>query len=312
MSQNTAAQRSTLVVWDWDKGIHPIGDAGSDEWRGDGIADLLLRVDKPNSQESLAFLTNLIGQHLQKGRQVLVFLHANARTHGYDAKSRDAIFDQLRGHEYLRHLRINLFSGGRLPLYHDGPNKGFLGSDGNFANEVQDSATGKKTEAFVVKDAGFKLLYAEPFGYVWANYWVSTRQKVYSLMENFCLWADAFDTADHARFTQHFRGESALLWPQIVQFTEEKTELGKLSVKSLPELADFSLCEQHLERVYGLDVAEQYRSARSQVKKALFEKTYRIPGDADAAIVQIINALDALQWAIPEALSYDTIAVFPR
>jgi hypothetical protein len=312
MSPNTAPRRTILVIWDWDKGVHPIGPARFDEWRGDGIADLLVRVDQPNSEEILNFLTHLIAQHLEGGRQVLAFLHANARTHRYDAKGRDALFEQFRGSEHLRRLKINLFSGGRLPLYHDGLHKGFLGGDGNFADEAQDSETGAKTKLFVVKDADEKLLYAEPFGYVWANYWVGTRQKIYSLMENFRLWADAFDRANHTRFTQHFRSAPALLWPQLVLFTENKSELEKLPAKPLPELTDFSHCEQHLALAYDHALAEQYRAARIRVQKALFEKTYKTPSEADAAIADIVNTLDALQCAIPEALSYDTIAVFPR
>ncbi|MBC7774266.1 MAG: hypothetical protein H7246_02420 [Phycisphaerae bacterium] len=306
MSKNSKLQRIILIVWDWDKGIDPVGAAGSDEWFAHGISDLLVRVDKEYSPESIDYLARLAAQYLQNG-QLLILLHNSS--HAYRADSRQEIFEKLRGHDYLHHLKILLFGGGRTPIYNDGVNKGFLGSDGNFSRELQNAASGEKTETKVIHTPKERLLYPEPFSHVWGHYWVSTRHKVYSLMENFRLWTDAFDFAEYDRFIQYLRQESGMLWPQLVHFTQNKREIEKLPKSLKSELLDFSFCEKQVELIHGRDRSLKYKNARETVGN-LLTKPLKSAKDAEDARDTIYNELDELQNALPEALNYDSLALF--
>ncbi len=324
MSETVEPKRIILIVWDWNKAssAYPIAEEDFDKWYTSDLAGLLIRVDKKNTDAAVRFLAELIGGYLKGGHEVLAFLHTNSERHGYGKESRQAILDQLGKPEYANPLKVNLFGGGHTPIYHDAQNRGFLGSDGNFASRSHDAATGAKSERRVVYDADNRILHPEPFHYVWTQYWVSTRRKVYSLLENLRLWTDAFDPADHKRFTQHLREEKGLLWPQLAGFTDNPIELKKL--RQLPhqpprELTDFSHCEQHVEQAYGTEtdtsLGDLYRKTRKIVEQVAFVKSHK---DAEAFIAardNMYNALDALQDKLAEqgeALSYDTIALFPR
>ncbi len=346
MSQPATLKRIFLIVWDWNTGSHPIPPEGSDEWGAPSIADLLVRADRVNSPEAIRTLCGLIAPYLQDNHNhVLAFLHSNPNTHGYDLDSCRQILEQLTKDgqlaeaKHLGRLKINLFSGGAIPIYHDPARKvhGFLGSRGNFPSTFQSPVTADDTKVEFIHSTEGKLLRPEPFHYVWTQYWVSTRRKVYSLLENLRLWTDAFDPADHKRFTQHLREEKGLLWPQLAYFTENKIELKKyltyrghkfesnkvelqemLAVQH-PEATNFEQCEQHVELAYDTDtdtsLGDLYRKARSIVDQVAFLKSHK---DAEAFIAardEMYNALDALQHQLAEqgeALSYDTIALFPR
>jgi|GEM_PF-2676838 len=319
MSSTVALRRIFIIVWDWNSGLHPIPPKGLDEWGAEGIAHLLVRVDQVNSPDALGFLSDLIAAYLPDAH-VLVFLHANQSSHRYASKSRGEIYDRLGDQVHLRQklsrLKINLFGGGGTPIYYD-PDiphcRGFLGSKGNFPSIFQDPNTGKEQEVRLIVDAEQNQLTSEPFRHVWGHYWVNTRQKVYSLMENFRLWIDDFDPARYKDFTQYLRNEQGLLWPQLVYFTQIKTELKQLPEVPKHEWADFTGCEQQLELAYdGTTLADQYRAARKTVEHLALIKSHKSSEEAVVAISEIYNALDALQNAIPEALSYDTIAHFPR
>ncbi|MFN0037690.1 MAG: hypothetical protein ACKVUS_21730 [Saprospiraceae bacterium] len=326
MSQTATPKRIFLVVWDWNKGSHRIPPEGSDEWGTPDTGDVLVRADWVNSPKAIPALSGLIAGYLQEGHHVLAFLHSNSKTHGYDPKSCRQILEQLAQDaqlaevKHLGRLKINLFSGGEIPIYYNPARKlyGFLGIGGNFPRKFQDSDTAEETQVEFIHSAQDKLLHPEPFRHVWSHYWVSTRAKVYSLMENLRLWTDDFDPADHKRFTQHLREEKGLLWPQLAHFTENKIELKKLSKQPeqrVSEASDFSQCEQHVKLAYGSELGDLYRKARSIVEQVAFLKSHK---DAEAFIAardEMYNALDALQHQLAEhgeALSYDTIALFPR
>ena len=330
MSQTIPLKRIFLIVWDWNTGTHPIPPEGFDEWGAPGIADLLVRADRVNGSAAIRDLSSLIASYLQdSNNHVLAFLHSNPNTHGYDLDSCRQILEQLtKGGQlaeakHLGRLKINLFGGGAIPIYRDPARnlRGFLGSRGNFPSKFQDPVTGEETVVEIIHSAEDKQLRPDPFRYVWAHYWVSTRAKVYSLMENLRLWTDTFDPANHKRFTQHLREEKGLLWPQLAQFTKNPIELKKLSEwkkeSKIPthEWADFDHCEQHVELAYGTELGDLYRKARSIVEQVAFLKSHK---DAETFITardEMYNALDMLQDKLfeqGETLSYDTIALFPR
>lgn len=318
MSTTTSLRRVFIVVWDWNQGLYPIPSVGFDEWGGEGITDCLVRVDQVNSPEALRFLSERIAAYLSESH-VLVFLHTNQSHHRYDANSRRALLEHLSSRTELKQelgrLKINLFGGGNTPIYYqaeDAHCQGFLGNKGNFPNEFQDPTTGKIQKVNVVVSHEQQLLSPDLFRHVWSHYWVNTRQKVYSLMENFRLCTDDFDSTEYKNFTQHLRAEQGLLWPQLAYFTQNKIELRKLPEIPKHEWADFSTCEQHIELAYGADLAAQYRAARETVNNLAINKSHKSPEEVFDSIGTIYNLLDALQDAIPEALSYDTIAHFPR
>lgn len=318
MSATATLRRVFVVVWDWNQGLYPLPPVGFDEWGGEGITDLLVRVDQVNSPEALRFLSERIAAYLPEAH-VLLFLHTNQSGHRYDTNSPRAILEDLGKRaefdKVLSRMKINLFGGGGTPVYYQVEEercRGFLGSKGNFPSVFQDPNTGKKTEVNVIVSLEERLLSPDLFRHVWSHYWVNTRQKVYSLMENFRLCTDDFDPAGYKNFTQHLRAEQGLLWPQLAYFTQNKIELRKLPEIPKHEWADFSTCEQHIELAYGASLAAQYRAARETVNSLAINKPHKSPEEVILSIGTIYQVLDALQDALPEALSYDTIAHFPR
>jgi hypothetical protein len=312
--QNNLQTRSMLIVWNWNTGTHRVpDDPGYDIWPAEGSNGQVIRADRANAPDTLEALC-LWAAHFAAQGPLLLLLHDSSRTHGFNLDSCLSILKVLERHEHAKNIKIELFGGGNKPVYWNPKTKhrGYLGASGNFSVETQDPNTGEKKESNVVLSSDPKCLRPEPFEYIWAHYWVGTRQKLYHLAEGFKIMEANFERNDYKHFTQYFRQEQGLFWQQLVHFAERGIEINKMADTPLPTLADFSQCEQHLASAYGETLAQQYRNARELVKNLIFVKNHRSPEEADESIRLIVNALDALQDAIPEELTYDIPALLPR